>query len=99
MPGGWIGSQRKSELPADWQSRIRPAIIARDSSRCRWIESGRRCAAQGTDVDHVGDKDDHSLSNLRLLCSFHHKKRTSAQGHAAKKARAERNVERHPGLG
>lgn len=98
MPGGWVGSQRKAELPDDWQSRIRPAIIARDSARCRWIEGGRRCAARGTDVDHIGDKQDHSLSNLRLLCDFHHKKRTSAQGHAAKKARANRNIERHPAL-
>jgi hypothetical protein len=32
------------------------------------------------------------------LCDFHHKKRTSAQGHAAKKARANRNIERHPAL-
>lgn len=99
MPGGWVGSQRKSELPDDWSSKIRPAIIARDSGRCRWIEGGRRCPERGTDVDHVGDKNDHDLANLRLLCDGHHKRRTSAQGHAAKKARAERNVERHPALG
>jgi 5-methylcytosine-specific restriction protein A len=98
MAGGWAGSQRKTELPADWESRIRPAIIARDSGRCRWIEGGKRCPAKGTDVDHVGDKHDHSLSNLRLLCGFHHKKRTAIQGNTAKKERRDRNRELHPGF-
>lgn len=98
MPGGWVGSQRKTELPDDWSSTIRPAIIARDSGRCRWIEGGRRCPDRGTDVDHIGDKHDHRLANLRLLCSFHHKKRTSIQGNTARKARADRNREQHPAL-
>lgn len=96
MPGGWVGSDRKSQLPAGWESRIRPAIIARDSGRCRWIEGGQRCRERGTDVDHIGDPHDHSLANLRLLCSAHHDRRTSAQGLAAKRAKAARNVERHP---
>lgn len=99
MPGGWTGSSqtdRRSQLPADWQSRIRPAVIARDSGRCRWIENNARCAERGTDVDHIRDPDDHRLENLRLLCAGHHARRTSAQGHAAKKAWKNRNVERHP---
>jgi hypothetical protein len=33
-----------------------------------------------------------------LLCSAHHDRRSSAQGNAAKKARRDRNVERHPAL-
>jgi 5-methylcytosine-specific restriction protein A len=99
MPGGWEGSQRKTELPDGWELRIRPAIIERDSGRCRWIQDGKRCPARGTDVDHVGDKHDHSLSNLRLLCGFHHKRRTSVQGLDAKRAKASRNAERHPALG
>lgn len=96
MPGGWVGSQRKTELPADWETVLRPLIIARDSGRCRWIEGGRRCPERGTDVDHVGDKFDHSPANLRLLCGAHHRRRTSAQGHAAKKAQRDRNIEHHP---
>lgn len=101
MPGGWAGTsatQRRTELPADWYSTIRPAVIARDSGRCRWIEGGQRCPERGTDVDHVGDPHDHSLTNLRLLCADHHRRRTSAQGHAAKRAWKNRNVERHPAL-
>ncbi len=97
MPGQWEGSNRKTELPSDWSSTIRPAIIARDSGRCRWIEGGRRCPERGTDVDHIRDSHDHSLSNLRLLCSAHHDRRSSAQGNAARRAKALRNVEPHPG--
>lgn len=102
MPGGWVGtstSHRKTGLPADWESRIRPAVIARDSGRCRWIEGGQRCPEHGTDVDHIGDPHDHSLANLRLLCAPHHRRRTSRQGYAAKLARKNRNVEAHPALG
>jgi hypothetical protein len=99
MPGGWIGSQRRTELPSDWYSRIRPAVLARDSGRCRWVEAGQRCRDRGTDVDHIGDPTDHSLSNLRLLCSHHHDRRSSAQGNAARKARRERNIEQHPASG
>ena len=97
MPGGWKDSTRRTELPADWYTRIRPAIIARDSGRCRWIEGGKRCPERGTDVDHVGDKNDHDLANLRLLCAGHHARRTSAQGLAAKRAWKNRNREAHPG--
>ena len=99
MPGGWTGTSatdRKTELPADWESRIRPAIIARDSGRCRWIENNARCAERGTDVDHIKDPLDHSLANLRLLCAAHHRRRTSRQGYEAKVAKKNRNVEAHP---
>lgn len=102
MPGGWTGTSatsRRAELPADWYTRIRPAVIKRDKGRCRWIENNARCAEPGTDVDHKDDPMDHGLSNLRLLCATHHARRTSAQGVAAKKAWKERNVERHPAYG
>lgn len=98
MPGNWEGSQRRDELPADWAA-IRQIVILRDRGRCRWIESNARCPAPGTDVDHVGDKLDHSPANLRLLCSAHHNRRSSAQGNAAQRARRLRNVESHPAFG
>lgn len=99
MPGNWAGSRRRAELPANWYTEIRPAVIARDKGRCRWIENNGRCPEPGTDVDHVGDPDDHSLAALRLLCAGHHGRRSSAQGNAAKKAKRDRNVERHPAFG
>jgi 5-methylcytosine-specific restriction protein A len=98
MPGNWEGSHRREQLPPGWETRIRPAIIARDSGRCRWIENNRRCPEPGTDVDHVGDPHDHSLANLRLLCRTHHNRRSSRQGNDAQRARRLRNVEPHPAL-
>lgn len=101
MPGGWSGTSatdRKAELPPDWESRVRPAIIARDSGRCRWIENNARCPQRGTDVDHIGDPHDHRPANLRLLCATHHARRTSQQGQYAKAAKKNRNVETHPAL-
>lgn len=40
MAGGWEGSDRKSQLPANWDSEIRPAVLARDGHRCTWIIDG-----------------------------------------------------------
>ena len=99
MPGNWAGSTRRASLPANWATVIRPAVLARDKGRCRWIENNRRCPCPATDVDHIADRHDHSLGNLRSLCSEHHNRRSSAQGNAAKKARRDRNIERHPALG
>jgi 5-methylcytosine-specific restriction protein A len=99
VPGHWQGSRRREQLPPGWESRIRPAIIARDSGRCRWIENNQRCPERGTDVDHIGDPADHSLLNLRLLCRTHHNRRSSRQGNAARAERRRRNTEAHPALG
>lgn len=96
MPGNWEGSTRRDTLPANWATEIRPAVIARDKGRCRWIQNNARCPAPGTDVDHIGYRDDHRLVNLRLLCREHHNRRSSAQGNAAQAAWRTRNVEAHP---
>lgn len=95
------GDEKGRELPPDWETRIVPAIKKRDGGRCRWILgiSKRRCPRPGTDVDHVGDPDDHSYRNLRLLCAFHHGKRTARQGIQAReerKAKKFRPGEDHP---
>ncbi|MFD1714169.1 hypothetical protein ACFSBZ_06780 [Amnibacterium flavum] len=43
--------------------------------------------------------DDHRLANLQALCAFCHARKSSAEGHAARSARATRNrpAEEHPG--
>lgn len=104
MPWG-EESGRVTPLPANWQTEIRPAILARDGYRCLWAPEGRSvatgyfCAEEATDVDHIGDRDDHSPDNLRSLCATHHGQRTSAQGNAARwQHRRTRPKERHPGL-
>lgn len=94
------GSEKGRDLPPDWESRIVPAIKARDGGRCKWrLPSGQRCPRPGTDVDHMGDPDDHRLFSLRLLCGHHHDKRTAKQGAAARrerKAKKFRRDEEHP---
>lgn len=76
----WAGSNRRAELPKDWPT-IRRAILRRDPVcvRCH--------AAPSTDVDHIGDKHDHSETNLRGLCGPCHASRTGKQGNAARYAR------------
>jgi 5-methylcytosine-specific restriction enzyme A len=57
-----------------------------------------------TDVDHIRPGDDHSESNLRSLCGFHHQKKSSHEGGAAMAAKRRdiekkfRRQEAHPGL-
>ena len=100
MSGKWIGSTRRERLPADWLRRV-AAVKRRDQGRCTWMDPhGRRCAAAGTDVDHIRRGDDHALSNLRLLCRAHHAYKSSREGNAARgpaitKARP---AEKHPGI-
>lgn len=107
MTGRWKGNSatnRAEELPPDWPA-IRQAVLERDGFQCVWkMPSGVRCPNDATDVDHIGSRHNHSMRNLRSLCSPHHAKRTAIQGAAeAAKLRTppplkpERN--RHPSTG
>jgi hypothetical protein len=85
-PDAWAGSTRKSTLPVDWD-RLRKVCFKRDGYQCTWVmEDGFRCPMPATDCDHIEDRDDHSLANLRSLCADHHLKRTSKQAYKAKMA-------------
>lgn len=100
MPGGWAGSDRKSRLPADWASRIVPAVKRRDRV-CQWrLAVGGICGQPGSDVDHINDPGDHSLDNLQLLCKKHHGWKSSAEGRAGRTYRRGRRraPEPHPGV-
>lgn len=93
----WEGSDRKLRLPPDWSKR-RQIILKRDGFQCTWIVDGEnRCAARATDVDHIQPGDDHSLTNLRSLCGFHHNHKSALEGVAARAARPRRPPEPHPG--
>lgn len=99
MPGRWAGSTRRAELPPDWDTVIRPRILARDGHRCTWTTDYKRCREQASDVDHRGDPHDHSDANLRSLCGWHHDRKSSAEGNAARTRLTMRHPpERHPGL-
>lgn len=99
---GWVDrpTDRRSTLPSDWWKR-RGHVFKRDHKRCQHIryDTGRKCLAVATDVDHIGDRDDHSYENLQSLCGFHHDQKTGAQGgNAAAANRRNKPAPRHPGI-
>ena len=96
MSGKWANSNRRAELPTNWPA-LRRRILNRDQHRCtETTADGTRCTAHATDVDHTGDKHDHRMEMLRSLCSWHHDRKSSAQGNAAQQRR--RPTPQHPGI-
>lgn len=101
MSGGWGDSDRRQRLPKNWASTIVPAVWKRAGGRCEWRlpRTGNRCPRNGKDVDHIKAGDDHRMSNLRLLCEFHHDKKTAQEGvWGRRKKKSGRAPERHPGM-
>lgn len=96
MSGRWASSNRRAELPKDWQS-IRQRVLRRDGYRCTYVEDDARCEAEATDVDHTEGRHDHSMKVLRSLCSPHHKRVTQEQAQAAR-VPLRRPREAHPGV-
>jgi 5-methylcytosine-specific restriction protein A len=83
---GWgQGSGRTSD--PEWQA-LRRTVLARDKGVCQ-IKTPGVCIVRATEVDHIdavyehGDRRD--PDRLRGACKPCHAKRTSAQGHQAKK--------------
>jgi 5-methylcytosine-specific restriction endonuclease McrA len=85
--------RRRSPLPRNWP-QLRQHVLGRDGHVCTLGYDG--CLVLATEVDHVGDRDDHSPDNLRSACSRCHATRTGRQG--AAKTRRRREPEPHPGL-
>ena len=91
-------STTRAPLPSNWES-IRQDVFKRDGFRCRLGWS--MCTGRATEVDHIRDRDDHRLSNLRAVCSECHEARSrlqSAKAARAKAALARPRARRHPGL-
>lgn len=92
-------SDRAPRLPSDWSTR-RVRVLRRDGYRCMARDStGARCGQPANQVDHIVAGDDHSLDNLQSLCRWHHARKSSAEGAAARRPRARqaRDPEPHPG--
>lgn len=92
-------SDRAARLPADWQ-RIRLRVLRRDRYRCRAkMSNGFECGEPANQVDHIIPGDDHDEANLQALCRWHHARKSSEEGAAARQPRASRTrrPERHPG--
>ena len=101
----WQTSTRRVRLPSNWSSEIRPRILRRDKRQCQAVlDDGTLCLDYANEVDHIKPGDDHSDSNLRAICRWHHKFKSSQEGgQAAARARARirksfRRSESHPGL-
>jgi 5-methylcytosine-specific restriction protein A len=99
----WEGSDRRDHLPPDWEKR-RQRRFRLDEYRCTWTNVyDERCDGPAEECDHIGKRDDHRLSKLRSLCSYHHGQKSGREGaQAANKRRAEikkrfRREETHPG--
>ena len=76
--------------------------MRRDGYRCvALLADGERCTEPASDVDHIIPSDDHSLTNLQALCSWHHVRKTAREGHEANRARnrprRRRQDKPHPG--
>lgn len=101
---GWYArpSSRRATLPRDWELR-RLAVLRRDGFRCQHVryDTGLKCGKPANQCDHIDDRDDHSLANLRALCEYHHGVRSSQQGGnaaAAARRRKEPQKQKHPGI-
>jgi 5-methylcytosine-specific restriction enzyme A len=81
MTTRWKGSTRKQTLPVDWE-RIRRVVLERCAYRCEWVENDARCYSKATDVDHKGDRLDHSVESLQGLCNPHHLVKTGRDARA-----------------
>lgn len=99
----WSNSDRRERLPASWP-QIRARVLRRDGQRCTHRHNDVRCEEIATDVDHIVPGDDHREANLRSLCGWHHRAKSSREGAVAKAAarrrqdRKFRRTEGHPGL-
>lgn len=94
---GWETSDRKSDLPPNWD-RIRIRVLRRDRYICQIRLQG--CTKRASDVDHIGSRTDHSLLNLQSACAHCHGRKSSQEGHNAKRRLRDarkRPDERHPG--
>lgn len=101
---GWQNSRRRQELPPNWDA-LRKRILGRDDHSCQWdLGGGQKCGREAREVDHIRRGSDHSESNLRALCHWHHLRKSGGEGAQATAAQRRvnaqkfRRTEEHPGL-
>lgn len=94
----WDHSDRNARLPADWSTRIVPAVMRLHGRRCHL------CGQSGADaVDHIRPGDDHRLENLAPIhqdvAPYCHRYKSSREGVDARTALRQartRPAEPHP---
>jgi 5-methylcytosine-specific restriction protein A len=88
----WLGDLDNDGRPSDYITAVHLGITH---------QLLNRCPSKATDVDHIGDREDHSDEKLRSLCGWHHDRRSSRQGNTAKAKRAAQRLRpaaEHPGI-
>ena len=96
----WDGTSDRSErLPSDWPIR-RLRVLRAASYRCQVKTDGMPCGEPANEVDHIEPGADDRPENLQAICRWHHGRKSSAEGAAARRPRPtqRREPERHPGL-
>jgi len=98
MSHNWDSSRRPKDPPG-WKE-TRGLVIQRAVGICQH-EDG--CTHKGSDVDHIVNLaagGSHDLNNLRLLCTWHHKRKTNEEAAKARPPRPSeyRDKATHPGL-
>ena len=78
------GGQSPVKLPRNWH-RLCRKVLRRCGNRCEWErrDVGVRCGLAATTVVHAGPTDDHSLGNLRGLCTWHAAQKAAQEWHAS----------------
>lgn len=103
MKMGWETSNRRKDLPPNW-NKVRQERFKVDGYRCTARdEYGQRCTFAAEECDHIGKRTDHRIEMLRSLCTWHHSKKTAEQGQEAMRKKMNkinqrfRITEKHPG--
>lgn len=100
-PHKWNTSTHRKD-PTTWKT-TRAYIGERDGWKCQeFMRDGTPCTDKGTECDHIiplsrGGTD--AYDNLRMLCVWHHGRKSSAEGNDARvNLREARPKSKHPGL-
>lgn len=91
--GGSWGNPRTTT--PEWRA-LRLVILARDQRRCY------KCGQLANEVDHIdGNHHNDAETNLAAICGPCHRRKSSAEGHRARRLKAQsarRPLEPHPGM-
>jgi len=78
----WAGSNRAQRLPPNWEF-VKRRVMRRDKGICHV------CGGAGaTEIDHLVAGDDHSMANLAAIHHACHLRKSSQEGHAARRQQA-----------
>lgn len=98
---GWASSNRRDQLPPNWQT-LRRQAKTRAHGICEHATNGQRCTNPGTELHHTRDNDDHRLEVLEWICRDCHRAETQRQSREAWNKRyieaKKRDPETHPGI-